>query len=123
MNRVRRSTVAKRKPIVEADEQDDDFESDEFVDNDKDFSASEDEWLPKPKGSEKGKTGVNQTSQSDSDEAETTQDDEDSEGDGSGSEESVVASRKNYSKKRYADVFDTGLSIILTMMFQAYEEI
>ncbi|XP_055640887.1 DNA repair protein complementing XP-C cells homolog [Toxorhynchites rutilus septentrionalis] len=96
MNRARRNVTAKKKPIVEHDEKDDDFESDGFVDSHEDFSASEDEWLPKPEGEGKG---ANHTSPSDCEEVDTSHDEETSDDDGD-SDGSVVAPYQNYKKKR-----------------------
>lgn len=96
MNRARRSTaVYKRSTRQQVS--DDDFESDGFEDepdDDADFSASEEEWLP----------GKDKDSRSDTEAHGTVSDDEETEDismieDNLGSDESVVGARSNGTKR------------------------
>lgn len=109
MNRARRSTaVYNKKSYKKQQVSDDDFESEGFSDqpteDDGDFSASEEEWLPGGDKDAKSDDAEAQGTVSDEDEYDEgsedgSEDADDLEGD-SGSEGSVVAAGKSGTKKR-----------------------
>ncbi|KXJ68158.1 hypothetical protein RP20_CCG005379 [Aedes albopictus] len=106
MNRARRSTAVYNKKTPRRREQvsDDDFESDGFSDepddDDGDFSASEEEWLPGKDKEGKSDSAEGQGTVSDEDEDEESEGVSENEEGGSGSDESVVATGKSGAKKR-----------------------